>query len=428
MTQWSAPSKTEQEQEAAANSQANGADPNAPVDTAPVTIEDNSSLEQKAQPAPPAENDNAPEEKPEPKPFVDPRKEMAERFRKKRQEERDQYVAHTDPSTALPLSMQPTEAPANDDNTAAPAVNDNTGIVPPAADKTFEVKVNGQTAKVSRDQLLAMADLTAEDAEGLPEATLIKSAQITEAARRRLADAKATPFGAPPAPAAPAATPAANTEPNAEPQSQPSAPRATPAAIKEAIEKMQYGDPEEASAAFVDALDARLDQRSYEQRENVVLQDQNNAIEAFGKKNPDLYANDEASEYLLTRTTTEVINDLRKLGAPEENLIPLRTNPNLAYQAHREARVAGLNVRTPTDILEAAGTAARKLFAIPNGTSQPSAAPASTPANDRLAAKRALIQQPQRSGNQVAAEAPTPQRTRSAVVQRMRAARGQPVA
>jgi hypothetical protein len=273
-----------------------------------------------------------------------------------------------------------------------------------------------------------MADLTAEDAEGLPEATLIKSAQITEAARRRLADAKATPFGAPPAPAAPAATPAANTEPNAEPQSQPSAPRATPAAIKEAIEKMQYGDPEEASAAFVDALDARLDQRSYEQRQNVVLQDQNNAIEAFGKKNPDLYANDEASEYLLTRTTTEVINDLRKLGAPEENLIPLRTNPSLAYQAHRDARVAGLNVRTPTDILEAAGTAARKLFAIPNGTSQPSAAPASTPANDRLAAKRALIQQPQRSGNQVAAEAPTPQRTRSAVVQRMRAARGQPVA
>jgi hypothetical protein len=100
----------------------------------------------------------------------------------------------------------------------------------------------------------------------------------------------------------------------------------------------------------------------------------------------------------------------------------------MAIQAHREARLQGYNVRKPTDILAAAGNTVRTQFGLNKaaaGQTQP--APAVPATNNRLEAKRGLPQQPQRSGNPVPAAQPAPQQTRSQAIQRMRAARGQPV-
>jgi hypothetical protein len=114
----------------------------------------------------------------------------------------------------------------------------------------------------------------------------------------------------------------------------------------------------------------------------------------------------QASRFLLTETTSEIINDLRALGAPEANLAPLYLNPSQAIQAHREARLQGYNVRKPTDILAAAGNTVRGQFGLTKEqpgqdvTEPPHLFPRLTLAEWKQSA--GLIQQPQRSGNPVA--------------------------
>jgi hypothetical protein len=293
------------------------------------------------------------------------------------------------------------------------------------------VKVFGKSENVTREQLLAMADMTAEDAADLPEKTLIKAAQITEAAKRRHENSKLQPFqGATPAPAAPPAKPAENMEPNTGQDShEPTSGKPT---LKEALEKIQYGDPEEAEAAFVSAVDqsvkTALQATQHDARVQAINNENEHAIVAFSNENPDITGDPHASRFLLTETTSEIINDLRALGAPEANLAPLYLNPSQAIQAHREARLQGYNVRKPTDILVAAGNTVRGQFGLnkeTQGQTQP--APAVPSTNRRVEAKRGLIQQPQRSGNPVPAAQPVPQQTRSQAIQRMRAARGQSV-
>jgi hypothetical protein len=417
-------SKAEQDREASIRNEASGIEPGSPRDGVPEIIGEDTPPTPIPAPTPALDQAPANENEPaEPTPVHDPRADIAKRVAERRAKEREQFIAHeVEPK---PLFLE--QPAANDDNASAPAVNDNNSPAPEA--KTYELKVNGEKASVTREQLLAMADLSAEDAADLPDAALIKTAQITEAARRRLEAAKNTPFGTAPAPAAPAATPAAIREPQTELSPEQSA-NETPS-LKDRLEKIQYGDPEEAEAAFEDAVDLVAAKREAANRMRQVEADQQRAIENFGQKYDDVNSHEEASQYVLTKTTAEVINDLRKLGAPEANLIPLRTNPAMAYKAHREARAAGYDVRTPTEILDVAGTAARKLFGLSQEAGQQQPSPTTlTPAriNDRQAAKRALSQQPQRSGNPVATDTPAPQQSRSDAVRKARMARGQPVA
>jgi hypothetical protein len=303
-------------------------------------------------------------------------------------------------------------------------------VIAPEA-KTYELKVFGKSENVTREQLLAMADLTAEDADGLPEKTLIKAAQIAEAAKRKLESAKAHPFGATPAPAAPSATPAETKEPTTEPETQ-STKRGKPT-LTEAFEKIQYGDPEEAEAAFVSAVDQSVKTALAHDRQQARMQainaENDAAINSYAEANPDVTGHPHASRFLLTETTSEIINDLRALGAPEANLSPLYLNPAQAIQAHREARLQGYNVRKPTDILAAAGDTVRSQFGLTK--TQPGTSPSNAPVpatNARLEEKRKLTQQPQRSATQVVTTAPAALPSRSSTIQRMRAARGQPVA
>lgn len=420
------PSKAAQEQEAASRTaalEAAGGLENLNEGNVEVVGEDTSPAPVTSPvPAPEPQADEPPA-KEEPTAPPNPRDEIARRYRERREAEEAKYNGrHAEPVPAF------VNAQANDDNTAAPAVNDNPA---PAEAKTYEVKVFGKSENVTREQLLAMAELSAEDAADLPEKTLIKAAQISEAARRKLENAKVQPFqSATPAPAAPAATPAETKAPTTGQDSQ--EPKSGKPTLKEALEKIQYGDPEEAEAAFVSAVDesvkTAMQATQHAARVQAINAENDAAINSFSDANPDITGDPHASRFLLTETTSEIINDLRSLGAPEANLAPLYLNPSMAIQAHREARLQGYNVRKPTDILDAAGNTVRGQFGLKKeepGQTQP--APAIPPTNRRVEAKRGLSQQPQRSGNPVPAAAPVPQQTRSQAIQRMRAARGQPV-
>jgi hypothetical protein len=408
------PSKQAQEQEAAAQRSAEEQAPDLNEGTVEVIGEDVS-----PPPAPVAEAPagDPPAETPPAEPTVapNPRDEIARKFRERRAKDREQFVGHQ--AEPQPLFLNEQAAPE-----AAPAPADPAHPAP----QTFEIKVFGKSEQVSREQLIAMADLSAEDAEAIPEKSLVKIAQINEAAKRRLEAAKTTPFGAPAAPVAPAATPAAPQEPTTE-QNDPEASRGKPT-LKDHLEKVQYGDPEEAEAAFVSAIDQRLEERQLAERARTIASDNDRAIEAFSQANPDITAHETASRYLLTETTAEIINELRALGAPEENLAPLHFNPAKAVQAYREARLSGLNVRTPTEILDAAGKTVRTQFGLTREGTRPSPSAAPAPATNRVEAKRALTQQPTRSGSPVAIVPPANDNNRSSTIQKMRAARGQSVA
>jgi hypothetical protein len=368
---------------------------------------------------PPAETPPAPEpDKPE-----DARAAAARRIKERRARERAEFdtapAANSSHEPPFVKPLAPAEEPIEPVAEETPP--------PPAAPEKLTIKVNGAESQHSREDLVKLAGLDPEDAEGVPDKALIKAAQINEAARIKLEKSRTVP-GAPPAPAAPAAIPAATNEPPAEPAPQKPA-RAIPAKVKEALEKFTYGDPEEATNAFIDAIDAVHEERNTSARINELKGDNQRAIVQFSESNPDIAQDPRASRFLLTQITAEIINDLRDLGAPEANLQGLHLQPNIAIEAHTQARLAGRNVRAPADIMNAAGSEVRSAFQMkkPGEDPPPPPPPPPTPTNNRLEAKRQLTQQPQRSGNPPPPAPPAPPLTRSSTVMKMRQARGLPV-
>jgi hypothetical protein len=367
----------------------------------------------------PAPEESEPKPAAEPPLSEDPRKAIARRFKARRDAQNETLVDTSDPAAVPFLNPKPEETPPDEE----PVVE----TPPPAEPEKLTIKVNGKESAHSRDELLAMAGLSAEDADGLPAASLIKAAQINEAARIKFERTK--DLGAPPAPAAPAATPAAQEEPPAEPASRKRRVAIPADALKDAIEKVQLGDAEEASNAFVDAIETVIDARHTSEREDAARADNQKAIEQFSEANPDITTDNRASRVLLSETTAAIIDDLRSLGAHEANLQPLLLNPQMAIEAHRQARVAGMKVRQPAEILSAAGNETRTILGMkkPGEAPPPPPTPPAPSGNTRQEAKQRLSQQPLRAGSPVppAPPAQQPANRYSGVVQKMRQMRGQ---
>jgi hypothetical protein len=280
------PSKAEQDREASIRNEASGIEPGSPRDGIPEIIGEDTPPT--PIPAPAEHSIKHQQMRTSPlnrQPVRSSRKTSPSASQERRAKEREQFIAHeVERSRSSSSSRRPTTTTRQRQRSTT---------TPPAPEaKTYELKVNGQTASVSREQLLAMADLSAEDAEGLPDAALIKSAQITEAARRRLAAAKETPFGA----AAGSGCTRRNTsgEPmshNAEQNPEQSA-RATPARSRKPSRKCSTATPRKHRSRV-----CRRPRRSpgaalgtSNACSQVAARIQNDAIEAFGQKNPDLYA------------------------------------------------------------------------------------------------------------------------------------------
>lgn len=357
---------------------------------------------------------------------------IAERFRAKRKEHDATFMnkGETPPFVAaIDQHNAALAAEGADPAQEAPAqVAEPARIAAPATHAdTFNVKVRGQTYSATRDQLVQMAGLTPEEADGLPATTLVRAAQTMEASRSYLDEAKTQLQGARSAAHAPAATPAVNQQPTAVPAS-PQPPQGHTDHLREAIEKVQYGEPDEARAAFDQALDAKFAEHTTRARAETLRQEGDRAIAEFGQQNADIAAHPQASDFLLSQSVREICNDFIALGAAPEAVAPLLSNPTLAYDRYHEARLKGLRVRAPAELLAAAGHTVRSVFA-PQQAAPAQAAPILVPApvRDRIAEKRALPTQPTRSvASPAQAAAPAP-KSRSQAVAEMRRARGQSV-
>lgn len=201
------------------------------------------------------------------------------------------------------------------------------------------------------------------------------------------------------------------------------------------VQKLQFGDPEEAAKELAEYIDKRSKKQAVSTVENSGVQrafDQDltrsqKALKSFQDANPDL-ANDEIAAMAIERNMYSLYReDLLALGYTEDKLP--KTSAELANW-HRFARINGYEVRNTSDLLN---TSKDKFLAWRGGgkpAPQSQQRQAKQPARiavsvDRDARRQAIPLQPSRASaprRDVTAPAPT---DRSSVVANMRKARGQ---
>jgi hypothetical protein len=308
---------------------------------------------------------------------------------------------------------------------------------PPAAPqapapKTYELKVNRNTFTATRDQLLQMAGLSNEEAEGVPETVLVRSAQIAEAARQRLVEAKSAPSSETADRQFQQPHPADGNGQDADGR-QPSAQESLSALSDAELARLtQYGDEEDAAAAqreFVRReLRAEQQQRSVSQVRMTVDQ----ALSDFEKTNSDLVQNVEAMELLTAAAVADVRAAMIQAGANPDSVANLSQKEAIATYS---LAVANGHALPPVgEILGRAEQKARRLFNMPrpgNAPQQRQITPTQQPQpsayDRRMAAKSVLPQTPTRAGSPTQSN-PTPvtaESNRKSTLDWMRQARGQ---
>ncbi len=359
------------------------------------------------------------EEPAEPRLIEDPRAAIAARAAARR------AAAHAEAENIDPDSA-PIQArtPGQQDETAAAIVEQASEqpqqrqTAPIPSPKPWTIKVNRQELNLTWGQILDACEMSDEEAEDVPDAALIRIAQKNIAAQMRLDEAKTL-------------SRPGNTPQDAQPQQdQQTFTQDQPSEDEDdLIQKIQLGDASEARRAF-DELFARRQRADRQQQIAASMQHEvGDAIESFGRANPDIANDPVAADLLRTLSVRESVNELReRVGLPEHECAQLLNNPELAVRAYNGARMKGYQVRSPAELFASAGQTvrARLNMAAPVGNSAtPNPAP-----QDRLAIKRALPQSPASSGaanlSQAQARKPAPDaRNPSETIAKMRKARFQ---
>ena len=382
----------------------------------PASADDPNGGDEAPRSAPP-EDRRAPEEpasRPQHEPPVNERDRIAAKFRRQRAEE-NLIPLVVDDGTTAPFARQAGEPlddiPDQEDNegdraadlSAEPAAEGDKPPTAPVAPETFHLKVNGKTVPMTRDQMIAAAGLSAEEAEGLPVTSIQRAAQMNEAAKIALADAKDQRR----ATRAPDQERADGTETDQDPVE-----HGAPAdPLTEAVEKIQFGTPEEGRAALAKAISAGISHAQVEQRMAESADETTNSIAAFSRENADLASQKPLLDMTFVMAMNGIKDEIVRIGAgSREEVDNVITTPEIAAQVYRNARARGLKVKAPGEILNEAGTFVRTHFM---GGQRPAAAPqGNSPARaDRLTEKRGL---PTQTDPSHAARTSLEHRTRSA--------------
>lgn len=301
-----------------------------------------------------------------------------------------------------------------------------------APEKTYELKVNRNTFTATRSQLLDMAGINEDEAQGMPDSALVRAAQFTEAARQRLMEAKSSPVSAPADRQEQQPHPADGNGHNADGK-QPSAPESLSALPDtELVRLIQYGDEEEAARALRESSRRAMREDQQQQRVSQVRMTVDQALQQFESTNSDLAQNPEAMELLTASAVANVRSAMVNAGA-DPNLVASLSQENVVA-VYSRAMANGAPLPPVGEILSAAEAKARRIFNLPKNTAAPQVRP--TPQQQpqpsafdrRMAAKAALPQTPQRAGNPAPTVSQTPTRDTDRLSTRnwMRQQRGQP--
>jgi hypothetical protein len=384
-----------------------------------------------------AGNDNAKPAKP-----LSPREEIARKFAERRRAEEEalgvdtDVVAYNESGSAIPPAVRAQEEATR---LAAEAAAQEKGEADTGAQiedkpKTYTLKVRGNDIPVaSRDELLKLAEVEADEGTLYTDAALIRLAQKQLAASSYIEDAKGQAKTA--RQTARASDDTLSDDAVDEPDTdRPAKPSNTKDATREALEKIQFGDPEEAAKALDELIEARVDRRLSDKEQAVVMgaiEDEiSTAAAQFEQANQDLFSTDYLAEAIYKGPiVAEIKADLVRLGASQEQVDKAIRDPVTALEVYTAARAQGKAVRTPTELLTAGADKFRETIGRPKAATATAPQATAPPATDRRDAKRALLPQPSRSATppvEVKTDGQSTQ-ARKAVIQNLRKARGQTI-
>lgn len=356
---------------------------------------------------------------------------IARNFRQNRADETDDIADDVAEINALTRHGLPPEFQdqfADADNAPAPQVAIDSDIA--AEDGTqpdkFLVKINGEERYLTREEMTEAAQkaLAGDDYLGKAKATakaLLEEVN-TEIEGRRTA------------------APVAQHQDDRRNDAQPEAPRVPQPGdedyvdpFKAAVEKLQFGSPDEAAETLRDLVSNAGRQASQEEiRRDRLTSEHHRSISTltqFRKDHPEY--TDSASEGAMR----SLLLDLQREDLVKAGFTNIPTDETKIFQKHLEFRALGGNVRSVPALLVEAKTAFDKRFGVapsakdpvtpvPAQRQQPSAQPAKIAVEvNRTARREAIVQQPTRSVTpRQPAAAPQPA-DRSTVVANMRNAR-----
>lgn len=210
-----------------------------------------------------------------------------------------------------------------------------------------------------------------------------------------------------------------------------------PANVKDLVEKIQLGTPEEAANALEEFVSSAVNRSAPVDETTRVLsalEDANakQAITAFAEQNPQIATNPILQQEATKEIHRNMAIDLINAGYTVDQLRQMAPSPQQLTQLHKQARINRVRgVRSVSDLVNAgyhgALTNLRQLV----DTTAPRTAPNQAPSmQQRQQRKESLQPQPVArrlsTGNVPTAQARSQEQSRSAAVQRMRQARGQP--
>lgn len=204
--------------------------------------------------------------------------------------------------------------------------------------------------------------------------------------------------------------------------------------MEEVIESIQYRDPKEAARKLSEAIDKRADKKADERQLQRLmdndLQKSQKALKDFMVANAEL-GSDKMTARAIEATLYDIYEeDIVKLGLVDADQIPKDAAGKANW--HRFYRVHGHPVRTAAEALEEAKTRVLRWKGnpAPSNGNEPRPAPSKTQPRvnvDRTERRMAIPNSPSRSVAPAKTEAPKAT-SRSDVIAKMRASRGQVVA
>lgn len=348
----------------------------------------------------------------------DPRARIAKQFQEMRQKARDDgeepdriplpkqlITGMTDEEVAEQAGLAKAEAAGEEPGeTIAPA---KPVEQKPSGPLPLHVVVDGQFLTVDRNDPRWFS-------EGATDDQVRRTAQLTLAAEARFAKSKSNQVSQEGEPT----HQTASQEPSeASPSSHTQG--IDKAKLGEIAQRLQYGSEDEAADALLEltkltsapAQQQPIPDFQAEVRRAIIEQNNQSEIEravtSFEEKNGDLTGNKYLQQVVLDVAVDTMLEDMKRIGVPDELIEPIRGKGKVIAQAYRNMRLEGLPLRTHEEVLQEAGDKVRQTFNMPRSR-RASEADRST-IEQRVEQKRQMQQQPRSAGvRQQPAQAPRP--------------------
>lgn len=297
---------------------------------------------------------------------ADPRDRLTQRYRAFRDAE-NAKEAEDDKSASERSSALTVQPESETDENAESESDSEEEIGEPAAetpqDDTFELKIDGKVEKVSKDELIALAqkgkagDNRLESSKELIVALRAISDQLT-ANQRGKVESGTSPDSA-----------TAESD-----QVDPKAQAAALEKLEQYVERIQVGDVKEGAQALADILtevrkefaqeikagqgadpadfDARVDERVVKRQ---AAEEINSAISKFRSEFPDIVKRPLVAEAAKAVAREEMLKDWKAAGAEDSTIEAWRDkDPRLVADVHQQMKVKGLaGIRSYDEILKA---------------------------------------------------------------------------